>query len=71
MDRYSRFLWQSSEKLGRFGTLESTARRASHLFSNDERLLKTRFAERTNQLNGGTRNEESASFIRTMIYLEK
>lgn len=45
MDRYSRFLCQSSEKLGRFGRLESTARRALRLFSNDECSLKTRFAE--------------------------
>lgn len=68
MDRYSRFLWQSSEKLERFGTLESTARRALLLFPNDERSLKRV------SLNGqptGTRNEESASFIRTTIYLEK
>lgn len=70
MDRYSRFLRQSSEKLGRFGTLESTARRAALLlFSNDEGSLKRVSRSTGNQREPETR--ESTSFIRTTIYLEK
>lgn len=55
MDRYSRFPWQSSEKLGRFGTLESTFVLERRMF------VKNAFRRTANQREPETKNRRRLS----------
>lgn len=55
MDRYSRFPWQSSEKLGRFGTSESTFVLERRMF------VENAFRRTANQREPETKNRRRLS----------